>query len=59
MALSKATFLPDPKDCAGTWREPRWPDGVEWVEVLDLPMEIKDKPDTLALRDVAYPVAES
>lgn len=32
MALSNASFLPDEQDCAESWREQRWPDGVECVE---------------------------
>ena len=31
MALTNASFLPDEKDCAETWRAQRWPDGVECV----------------------------
>jgi transposase-like protein len=31
MALSNASFLPDAKDCAETWREQRWPEGVVCV----------------------------
>lgn len=31
MSLSNASFLPDGKDCAETWREQRWPAGVRCV----------------------------
>ena len=31
MALSNASFLPDEKDCAESWRAQRWSDGVHCV----------------------------
>lgn len=31
MALTHASFLPDAKDCAESWREQRWPEGVRCV----------------------------
>lgn len=31
MSLSEASFLPDGKDCAETWREQRWSEGVRCV----------------------------
>ena len=31
MALSNASFLPDEKDCAESWRAQRWSDGVQCV----------------------------
>jgi transposase-like protein len=32
MALSNASYLPDEKDCAETWRQQRWPNGVACVK---------------------------
>lgn len=32
MALTYASFLPDAKDCAESWRAQRWPEGVRCVE---------------------------
>lgn len=31
MALSNASFLPNEQDCAESWREQRWPEGVKCV----------------------------
>lgn len=32
MALSKESFLPDEADCAETWRQLRWPEGLKCPE---------------------------
>jgi hypothetical protein len=32
MGLSKESFLPDEADCAETWRQLHWPEGVECPE---------------------------
>jgi len=43
MGLSKESFLPDESDCTETWRQLRWPDGLECPDCGSTDVQTRQK----------------
>jgi len=43
MGLSKESFLPDEADCAETWRQPRWPEGLKCPDCGSTDVQTRQK----------------